>query len=193
MDAESMESYSYNHMEKYSQADMDKKDARIKELEEGLINIRGIAENNITICGTCHTVLEFIAIHHRDLEGGGFATNAKEVIADCQALGDELSKTAKSLSGGEKLTPWKPINTAPKDGTEILTYSEKYGVKQLCWQVINYPEGSWGDKLPKDKQGAWVRLHDDPHKMGCFNPTDWITHWMECPVFSLGDSDGGEK
>jgi len=35
MNSDSMESYSYNYIEKYTQADMDKKDARIKELEEG--------------------------------------------------------------------------------------------------------------------------------------------------------------
>ena len=41
---------------------------RIEALEEGLINIKHIAENNKTGCGTCHTVLEFMAIHHRDIE-----------------------------------------------------------------------------------------------------------------------------
>jgi len=68
MDAESMSSYHYNYTEKYSQSDMDEKDKRIKELEESLINIRGIAENNMTGCGTCSTVIDFMAIHHRELD-----------------------------------------------------------------------------------------------------------------------------
>jgi len=41
---------------------------RNKELEESLINIRGIAENNMTGCGTCSTIIDFMAIHHRELE-----------------------------------------------------------------------------------------------------------------------------
>ena len=76
---------------------------------------------------------------------------------------------------------WQPIKSAPKDGREILTYSKKWGVKQLCWKKINYRAGSWGASLPVDKQGAWVQFNGDPHKIGCFNPTDELTEWQPVP------------
>ncbi len=78
---------------------------------------------------------------------------------------------------------FEKIETAPKDGREILTYSKKWGVKQLCWKHINYKAGSFGALLPKDEQGAWVLFNADPNKIGCFNPSSEITHWIEVPEF----------
>lgn len=81
----------------------------------------------------------------------------------------------------ERETEWQDISTAPKDGNEILTYSKKWGVKQLCWKKINYKAGTLGAELPMDKQGAWVQFNADPNKMGCFNPTGEIIKWMPVP------------
>lgn len=80
------------------------------------------------------------------------------------------------------LDPWMPIETAPKDGVEILTYSKSWGIKQLCWKSIDYKDGSWGSKLPIEQQGAWVLFNSDPNKIGCFNPTNEIILWMPLPL-----------
>ena len=58
---------------------------------------------------------------------------------------------------------WKPINTAPKDGTKILLM-DKYGDVLSAWWYV----------CPKDGQGNWKNLtHEDMD-------IDW-KRWMPIP------------
>ena len=55
---------------------------------------------------------------------------------------------------------WKPIETAPKDGTDILTFDERSGDRSVRY---------WGEG--EDGDMAW-----QPRIRGCFP-----THWMYLP------------
>ena len=58
---------------------------------------------------------------------------------------------------------WQPIETAPKDGYEILTYG-------VCDEGFPFMWVSGWWTFP-DGTGHWTGWHDD----------SWITHWMPLP------------
>ena len=60
---------------------------------------------------------------------------------------------------------WRPIETAPKDGTEVLTYNEISGIHQVSWSRGNR-YGHWETERWLDKETNWVI---DP------------SHWMPLP------------
>lgn len=64
------------------------------------------------------------------------------------------------LYGIAKKNKWQPIETAPKDGTNILVYSESIGRMIAWYKFNNYPFGDW------------VNLRFD-----IISPT----HWMPLP------------
>jgi hypothetical protein len=74
---------------------------------------------------------------------------------------------------------WQPIETAPKDGTPFLTFSQ--------YAADNPREGALGTKstpvlvmawLPSDREPYPVDEHGDWHDLHCYDPT----HWMPLPV-----------
>ena len=74
--------------------------------------------------------------------------------------------------GSSRLMFWQPIETAPKDGTEILVavrYPNKgfYETFFASWVTVlaEYPAGVWG--------------------FSCFDPITYGTpnHWMEVPRY----------
>ena len=73
---------------------------------------------------------------------------------------------------------WQPIETAPKDGTEILAYFGPHtGVVQVSWNSPDYD----GFKL-------WVvddRKHGPYYLRGYSNP--YPTHWMPLPPAPEGE------
>jgi len=67
----------------------------------------------------------------------------------------------------QRLTTWQPIETAPKDGTEII------GCDGYCIEVTAFFKGT----KPYQRKEAWVVANDDEGYAQDFNPT----HWMPLP------------
>lgn len=69
---------------------------------------------------------------------------------------------------------WMPIETAPKDGTEVLVYFRQHGAKSVSWS---------------DRDGCsdseWATWCVDDHKHGPFPVRGYMkkdsTHWMPLP------------
>jgi len=59
---------------------------------------------------------------------------------------------------------WQPIETAPKDGDEILTYGKDDEGEEYFWV-----SGWW--PFPTHEKGSWT----------CWHNSDWATHWMPLP------------
>jgi hypothetical protein len=75
------------------------------------------------------------------------------------------------------MSSWQPIETAPKDGTQIDLWGitgEYEGRFAYCW---------WGKLAGKVERYDW--LHDG---WGMSSPTDpiRITHWMPLPDAPMG-------
>lgn len=64
------------------------------------------------------------------------------------------------------MSEWQPIETAPKDGTEVLTYREA-GLMAVAVWVKYYPIWRGGD------ESGWV-VSDGADLVG-------VTHWMPLP------------
>jgi len=59
---------------------------------------------------------------------------------------------------------WQPIETAPKDGREILTYGKDDDGEEYFWVCGWWP-------YPTHEEGHWT----------CWHVSDWATHWMPLP------------
>ena len=74
---------------------------------------------------------------------------------------------------------WQPIETAPKDGTSILSRNDEYGIRETYWRF--YGEGSPAKGL-FDKghgpSGAWNWSEPQNHWASSWKPT----HWMPLPA-----------
>lgn len=73
----------------------------------------------------------------------------------------KAARTALSSSPPEGLRGWRDIETAPKDGTEILTFSDRMGLGTM---VLYWADGYWREKA----NGLGLK----------YEPT----HWMPLPV-----------
>lgn len=108
------------------------------------------------------------------LEIEGYALRAERFTTP------EEGAKAAWLACYQHLAPqWQPIETAPKDGTPILAWNEKYGARETRWEL--YREGSlafsWSQE-GKGPDGAW-RWAEPQNNWG----SSWApTHWMPLPA-----------
>lgn len=97
--------------------------------------------------------------------------NTKKIVAD--AVSPLLSRITE-LEAQLEATKWQPIETAPKDGTEILVLFKRLGVKCVAWTT------RWND--PTDEHAHW-HIDDckhDPYPLRGYNEEDEIG-WMPLP------------
>ena len=57
------------------------------------------------------------------------------------------------------MSGWKPIETAPKDGTEILAWSDRYGTLVVFWY---------------ERKSAWLWTSHDLEGDEELNATHWM-------------------
>lgn len=62
------------------------------------------------------------------------------------------------------MSEWQPIDTAPKDGSDILVVSESAEFKIIFWSEDDGEDGCWCDPL---------------YFIG--EETETLTHWMPLP------------
>ena len=79
---------------------------------------------------------------------------------------------------------WMPIETAPKDGSDILLWTSDQVVHQGFWDAntTNFykSQEGWASYDPDNAKGEWISLSgpDDDRRMYCgMTPT----HWMSLP------------
>lgn len=83
---------------------------------------------------------------------------------------------------------WKPISTAPKDGTEINGYRPDHGVFTFRWAFME-------EMVPKDSNGDPAEDYDDTFAWWWHDRWGWMegdltpTHWMPLPP--APESEGG--
>jgi len=65
--------------------------------------------------------------------------------------------------GDDEMSKWKPIDTAPKDGSEMLLYPAIRRKDTCC-------EGAW---LNTEVGACWVDLSVGHHN-GFWKPTNWM-------------------
>jgi hypothetical protein len=76
---------------------------------------------------------------------------------------------------------WQPIETAPKDGTKIILYHEK-------WETFPIASWEWGEGPDEDGTGGWCAWHTVDDRFpgaedGIIYPSEnyMPTHWMPLP------------
>jgi len=81
-----------------------------------------------------------------------------------QHLRESTSEVERLKSEVERLTKWQPIETAPRDGTEII------GRAGLWVEVTAFFKGT----KPWERKEAWVTSNDDEGYAQDFKPTHWL-------------------
>lgn len=108
------------------------------------------------------------ALSSRPVQGGDvqeLVNDIHEAIAALSGISrypdltDAINRLA-SLSYAPAREPWQPIETAPKDRTEILAWIPQCGALVLYWENLS-DDGRWSDGVS--------RFHREP------------THWMPLP------------
>jgi hypothetical protein len=69
------------------------------------------------------------------------------------------------------VSEWQPIETALKDGTEILVWDENFGIRRVQWTEFFSGGGFWdtgyasevdGDPIDANEATHWMPLPDPP-------------------------------
>ena len=90
----------------------------------------------------------------------GFAELEEVLRHNGYSIGEAIPQKEAAPTKGR----WRPIETAPKDGREILTYGCDPEGDEYFWV-----SGWW--PFPTHEKGHWT----------CWHISDWATHWMPLP------------
>ena len=92
------------------------------------------------------------------------------------ALSEEANALQKLYVTEKAFMNWQPIETAPKDGSEILA-SVLYQINDKSLGVRETFFLYWVTGLKKHPEGIWSFDHETPLIYGT------PTHWMETPEY----------
>lgn len=84
------------------------------------------------------------------------------------AAGQEIARRQRQMT-------WRPISTAPKDGTWIIVY-DPYFVSEMPVSIGTYMTADERDTCGRFKKGEWLLFEWDGMPSSA-NPT----HWMPLP------------
>lgn len=84
---------------------------------------------------------------------------------------------------GETMSEWRPIETAPKDGTLVDLWSATYNARL---PDCKFEQEEW------DEQGHWYQAYSENPSCSHYVSDDALTHWMpRPPAPSNGDRKPG--
>lgn len=88
----------------------------------------------------------------------------------------EITTSSPNSTNAVLPAGWMPIDTAPKDGTQILVYSKDEGIMWVSWDTeeVYYP----GCKPRK----CWCVPGSHQDEQGGAYTADNPTHWMPMPI-----------
>ena len=93
------------------------------------------------------------------------------------ALQDQLAALSTPTQSAPVGEGWRPIESAPRDGTCVLAGSTNHdAVEAVCWQD-GLPSGSTFDG---EVEEGWV--NDGPIKDRFYANPRWFTHWQPLPA-----------
>lgn len=121
-------------------------------------------------------------------KGGGLGIDP-EVAAKIQDnFGKWVVETLNAaLVSSSTPSPWKDIESAPKNGTEILVWRRDASVFIVRWEWA-------GDVVPKDRSGDPIEDYDEEFHgwwsdaYGWQQGIDTPTHWMPLPPPPTGEA-----
>lgn len=132
----------------------------IEKLELSKRAYNGLHFDNI------ETVGQLVALTRADLlripRIGKWCLEEIEEVLACH--GFKIKPYGEARPVGKPRGKWRPIETAPKDGREILTYGRDEEGEEYFWV-----SGWW--PFPTHEEGHWT----------CWHISDWATHWMPLP------------
>ena len=129
----------------------------------------------------------------KPLEWGGLADHEREsaradaraVLQAADAVSAPSTHQADVSKSAVEIDGWRPIETAPKDGTMLLLAGFNFGNPQRGQHIT---AGSW-----RNERGWWEGLPDPvAEHLTANTQLNNLTHWMPLPAAPGSEQKGGE-
>jgi hypothetical protein len=113
------------------------------------------------------------------MRGIGIATpthgyKPEQAFVDGQKIADKITQLQAEVESLRKDAEWKSIETAPKDGAEILVFFKSVGIKSVSWTDTDWDSAS--------EYALWC-VDDNkfaPHPLRGYSSGDEMC-WMHLP------------